>query len=87
MRLSVNLDDDLYTVAKSLARADEISLSSAINLLIRRSLAPRTNDSKGGVDGTALPVISGRRLVTSADVYRLDGEAQGDLGVVGDGIS
>jgi hypothetical protein len=37
MRLSVNLEPDLYALAKSLAKADDISLSSLINQKLRDS--------------------------------------------------
>ena len=51
MRLTVNLDDDLYGVARSLARAEDISISEAFNRLLRRALAPspasRTKDKTG----------------------------------------
>lgn len=80
MRLSINLDNDLYAVAKSLARADDISLSSAVNLLIRRSLEVDVRRAASADDGTGLPVVRGRRVVTSEDVYRLeleDGEGAG----------
>jgi hypothetical protein len=38
MRLSIRLDDDIYRVAKSMALAEQCSISSAVNELLRRSL-------------------------------------------------
>ena len=38
MRLTVNLEPDLYALAKSLAKAEDCSISAAVNRLLRRSL-------------------------------------------------
>ena len=38
MRLTVNLEPDLYGLAKSLAKAEDCSVSAAVNRLLRRSL-------------------------------------------------
>ncbi len=38
MRLTVNLDSDLYAVAVSLAKAEDCSISAAVNRLLRRGL-------------------------------------------------
>lgn len=38
MRLTINLEPDLYAVAVALARADDCSISAAVNRLLRRSL-------------------------------------------------
>jgi hypothetical protein len=40
MRTTVNLPDDIYQVARSVAEAKDISLGAAIAELIRRGLAP-----------------------------------------------
>ena len=39
MRLTVNLDPDLYAVAVSLAKAEDCSISAAVNRLLRRGLS------------------------------------------------
>ncbi len=76
MRLSVNLEDDLYAIAKSLAKSEDCSLSAAVNLLVRRAV-------EGPPDGTptffihpvsGLPVSRGRRLITSEDVAAIEDE-------------
>lgn len=41
MRLSIALDDDLHRVAKAFAQAEGISLSRAVNVLLRRALEPQ----------------------------------------------
>ena len=38
MRLTVNLEPDLYAVAKALAQSEDCSISAALNRLLRRSL-------------------------------------------------
>jgi post-segregation antitoxin (ccd killing protein) len=72
MRLSVNLDDELYAVARSLARSQDITISAAVNRLIRRGLelkeAKRTRAKSG------FPVVRCERTFTSEDVYALDTE-------------
>lgn len=37
MRLSINLEPDIYALAKSLAKADDLSLSAVINRQLRDS--------------------------------------------------
>ena len=74
MRLSINLDDDLYAVARSLAREGGTSVSAAVNLLLRR-LLEATPTSPGTTDRTGLPVVPGTQVITSDDVYRVDQES------------
>ena len=38
MRLTVNLEPDVYALAKSLAKSEDCSISGAVNRLLRRSL-------------------------------------------------
>ena len=38
MRLSIQLNDDLYRMARSLAAAEDCSISAAVNKLIRHAL-------------------------------------------------
>jgi hypothetical protein len=72
MRLTVNLDDDLYGVARSLAKAEDISISEAVNRLLRSWLeaagkpAPR--------DRTGLPVSRSKRIFGPEDVARVEAE-------------
>ncbi|OGQ11657.1 MAG: hypothetical protein A2138_09265 [Deltaproteobacteria bacterium RBG_16_71_12] len=72
MRLTVNLRDDLYAVARSMARAESISISEAVNRLLQRALAePRAapRRSKNG-----LPVVRGRAPFGPDDVLRIESE-------------
>jgi predicted transcriptional regulator len=72
MRLTINLDDDLYAVAKSLARTQESSISAAVNRLLRQGLErpgkPRQRSKTG------LPIVPCGRKFTSDDVAATDTE-------------
>lgn len=70
MRLTVSLDDDLYNLAKAVAKAHDCSLSAAINRLLRRAVEPRGMPSKHG--SSDLPIIRCRTRFTSDDVDRLE---------------
>lgn len=72
MRLTINIDDDLYSVAKSLAAAKDHSISQAVNELIRRGLAPQTRATSRKRNG--LPVVRCSRTFTSEDVYDIESE-------------
>lgn len=58
MRLSVNLDEDLYNAARTLARAEDISISEAINRLLRRALEQPATLQKSR---RGFPVLRGSR--------------------------
>ena len=82
MRLTVNLDSDLYAVAKALARESDTSVSAAVNLLLRRALdrPPHGAGTEHGAGSQALgraglPVVRCDKTFTSEDVYRLDLES------------
>lgn len=81
MRLTINLDSDLYAVAKSLARESDSSLSAAVNQLLRRALAQPAEPETGSqlmagkrVGKAGLPSVSCDHSFTSDDVYRMDAE-------------
>lgn len=73
MRLTVNLEPDLYALAKSLAKAEECSISAAVNKLLRRSLS---SPGMPGPDGrrrsrrNQILVSHGKRPITP-DLVRL----------------
>ena len=73
VRLSINLEDDVYAAAKSLARVADCSIGSAVNALIRRGLAPR--DAVRPRRKNRLPVVPCTRPFTSEDVYAADAES------------
>ncbi len=75
MRLTINLDEDLYAVGKGLAQAEDISISKAINRLLRRATelhAQRPSARRHPLYG--LKVSKGRRLITAADVRNAEQE-------------
>ena len=75
MRLTVNLDPDLYAVAVSFAKAEDCSISVAVNRLLRRGLpdghrrpAARTRRRNG------ILVSLGRAPITADTVRRMEDE-------------
>lgn len=76
MRLTVNLEDDLYAAAKSLAQAKDVSISVAINQLLRRAVYPPLEPIPVPLvsDAGGWPTVAGRKLVTPEDVKALDDE-------------
>lgn len=72
MRLTVNLESDLYSVAKALSKAEDISISEAVNRLLRRALEPRRPAIKKS--RTGFPVVKGSRPLGPEDVARIDFE-------------
>ena len=81
MRLTVNLEPDLYTLAKSLAKAEDCTISAAVNRLLRRSFdaeADRaTRSSHRARKRNRFTVSRGRQPVT-ADTVR-GSEAEDDV--------
>jgi hypothetical protein len=72
MRLTVNLDEDLYAIARSLAQAEDCTISAAVNRLVRRSLEGAV---AGGTTGRRQAkrngfVVSRGRVPVTADVVR-----------------
>ena len=75
MRLSVRLDDDVYTVALALAHSERISIAEAINRLVRRGVRGRslnTHDAHRKRTPSRFPTSAGKRLITSCDVAQID---------------
>ena len=78
MRLTVNLERDLYALAKSLAKAEDCTISAAVNRLLRRSLP---GSEKHGSRRSTQPakrngfVISrGRQPITPDTVRQIEAE-------------
>jgi len=71
MRLTVNVDEDLYALAKSVAKAEDCSLSAAFNILLRRAVEPRSSLI---VDDSGLPLVPCHTTFDSDDVYAADEE-------------
>jgi hypothetical protein len=74
MRLSVRLDDDVYTVALALAHSERISIAEAINRLVRRGVQGRSLNARATHQRTRsrFPTSAGKRLITSRDVAQID---------------
>ncbi len=74
MRTTINIDDDLVKVARSIARERGISLGQAVSVLIRRGLGSKVEYSlKNG-----LPVFSvaeDSRRITPEDVASVEDDA------------
>ena len=78
MRLTVNLEPDLYAIAVSLAKAEDCSISAAVNQLLRRVLPggdARLPPSEALVTGrNGILVSRGREVVTAETVRRAEAE-------------
>ena len=82
VRLTVNLDEDLYELARTRAFTDRVPLGRVLNVLLRRALAPDfPGDSAVAPEPRSLairgrrrfPVAKGARPFTSQDVERVEG--------------
>ena len=81
MRLTVNLEADLYAIAKSLAKAEDCTISAAINQLLRRSLSlGKQNAPTSGrrTKKNGLAVSRGRKPITADMVRQIDAEADAE---------
>jgi hypothetical protein len=76
VRLSINLEPDLYALAKSLAKAEDCTVSAAVNRLLRRALPGKPPEGKS-ISRNGLPVVRGRVPVT-AEMVKSE-EEQNDL--------
>jgi hypothetical protein len=78
MRLTVNLESDLYALAKSLAKAEDCSISAAVNRLLRRSLPGAAPDNRKRFRVSArrngFVISRGRRTITADTVRQIEGE-------------
>jgi hypothetical protein len=72
MRLTINLDEDLYAVAKSLAQTQDSSISAAVNRLLRQGLERPVALRRRAKTG--LPIVRCDKKFTSEDVAAIDAE-------------
>jgi hypothetical protein len=74
VRLTVNLEEGVYRMAKAYAASEDCSISRAINRLLRRLMEPASPALTRRRE--RFPVSSCResRTITAEDVYRLDAE-------------
>lgn len=72
MRLTISIDDELYAAVKSLARAEDLSMSGAVNALLRRAVFPPIEPIAVPSVRNGVLVTDGARPITSEDVRRLE---------------
>ena len=77
MRLTINLEEENYLIAKSLAKEADCSISKVVNGLVRKALHPQTpeTDQDQGDSQDGLPIVKGDRVFSSEDVYQIENEA------------
>ena len=78
MRLTLNLESDLYAVAKSFAKAEDCSISAAVNRLLRRSLRGGEKHgrqaSRRPAKRNGLVISRGSKPVTADTVRQIEAE-------------
>jgi hypothetical protein len=80
MRLTINLDEDLYRMAKAQAAAEDCSISAAVNRLLRQLQegsqgAEADRRSRRGIDRqTGLPAVPCRTAFNSVEAARAEFE-------------
>ncbi len=74
MRITIDLPDDLYRIARSIARDTSRSLSATVADLIRRGLAGPGPQTITHSERIGLPVVRLGRPITSDDVRALEDE-------------
>jgi hypothetical protein len=75
MRLTIRLDEDVYTMALALAQSERISIAEAINRLVRRGVESRSlaaHARRRKRTASRFPTSAGKRLITSRDVEQID---------------
>ena len=73
VRLSINLEPELYALAKSLAKAEDCTISAAVNRLLRRSLPGNSPTSKAATRN-GFPVVKSRMPITAEMVKAAEEE-------------
>ena len=78
MRLTVNLEPELYAVALSLAKAEDCTISAAVNRLLHRSLPGSGTDGPRGSLSPAkrngFVISRGRQPITADTVRQIEAE-------------
>ena len=78
MRLTVNLEPDLYALAKSLAKAEDCTISAAVNRLLRRSLPgmskPEARRPVRPRKRNLFVISRGRHPITADTVHQIEAE-------------
>jgi hypothetical protein len=77
MRTTLTIDDELIAAARSLARANSITLGEAVSELIRRGLSASSEENQSVLD-SGFPVFtvkSGAHPITLEDIKRAEDDA------------
>ena len=77
MRLTVNLDSDLYALAKSLAKAEDCTISAAVNRLLSRAFLKGSHGSGGArrpAKRNGFVVSRGKKPITADTVRQAEAE-------------
>ena len=78
MRLTIDLEPDLYAVAVSLAKAEDCSISAAVNRLVRRAVPGAQPGGRSHARRmkrrNGLLVSAGREVITAETVQRIEAE-------------
>ena len=74
MRLTVNLDSDLYALAVSLAKTEDCSISAAVNRLLRRALPSEADREPHFGRRNRFVISRGREPVTADGIARAEAE-------------
>jgi hypothetical protein len=73
MRLTVRLDNDVYSFALAISKSENISLAEAINRLVRKAGKPKPlPNRKQHRQPHSFPTSVGRQLITSEDVKQAE---------------
>ena len=81
MRITISLDDELYAAVKALARADDLSVSAAVNALVRRSIFPVNQAVPESSVRNGLAIVAGRGPLTSEEVSRMGEQFDQEYGL------
>jgi hypothetical protein len=73
MRTTLTLDPDVLQAARSLARAQDISIGAAVSQLARRGLKQERPEAPSGLPRFHVPPEA--RVITLEDVKRVEDEA------------
>ena len=77
----MNLDSDLYALAKSLAKAEDCAISTAVNRLLRRGLPGNTQQKTQPAvrpkKRNGFVISHGRRPITADTVQQIEAEDDG----------
>ena len=75
--MTVNLEPDLYALAKSLAKAEDCSISAAVNRLLRRALEGNGGSGRPATSKrrNRLAISRGARPITADTVRQIESES------------